>query len=84
LNTEAKMVVNTITDAKAQLSSLIERVQNGEEVIIKKAGRPVAILTPYTERATARVAGALAGQIRISSDFDELPDDVAEVLGMKR
>lgn len=78
------MIVNTITDAKAQLSALIERVQNGEEVIIKKAGRPVAILTPYTEKATARVPGALAGAIQIAEDFDALPDDLSEAFGMGR
>lgn len=78
------MTINTITDAKAHLSSLIEKVQRGEEVIIKKAGRPVAILSPYTERSTARLPGALAGKIRISKDFDELPEDLAEAFGMGR
>jgi len=41
------MVVNTITEAKRQLSELIEKVQEGEEVIINKAGKPVALLTAY-------------------------------------
>lgn len=78
------MIVNTTTDAKAQLSSLIERVQNGEEAIIKKAGRPVAILSPYTEKATSREPGALAGAIQIADDFDALPDDLTGALGMGR
>lgn len=41
------MVVNTITEAKRRLSELIEKVQEGEEVIINKAGKPVALLTAY-------------------------------------
>ena len=75
------MVVDTITEAKAQLSSLIERVIHGEEVIIKRAGKPVAVLTAYLPHRVKRQAGALRGKIRISKDFDELPDDIAAAFG---
>lgn len=77
------MIVNSITEAKAQLSALIERVQNGEEVIIARAGKPVAVLRPYDGRRRRRVPGALRGLIRIASDFDELPDDIADALGAR-
>jgi len=77
------MIVNTISEAKAQLSSLVEKARSGEDVIIGKAGKPVAVLTSYSKRPMARVPGALRGQIRIASDFDELPEDLQEVFGMR-
>ena len=40
------MMVRNISEAKAELSALIEAVQNGNEVIIAKAGKPVARLVP--------------------------------------
>jgi antitoxin (DNA-binding transcriptional repressor) of toxin-antitoxin stability system len=49
----------------------------GEEVVIAKAGRPVARLVPYAERAARRVPGRYAGQIVIHDDFDEpLPEEL--------
>jgi len=77
------MIVNTITDAKANLSSLIERVQQGEEVIIKKAGIPVAVIHKYVEHSMDRKPGALAGRVHIAPDFDELPPDIARAFGME-
>lgn len=76
------MVVNTITEAKAHFSSLIEKVLTGEEIIIKKAGKPVAVLTEYTGNKTKRKPGALEGRIYIAEDFDQLPDDLAESFGL--
>lgn len=75
------MVVETITEAKAQLSALIERVINGETVIIKRAGKPVAVLSAYESATPHRQPGALKGQIRIAPDFDELPSDIAAAFG---
>ena len=71
-----------ISQAKAQLSALIEKVLQGEVVIIGKAGKPVAKLTRYENNRQQRHPGALKGKIRIADDFDDLPDDVAEALGM--
>jgi len=76
------MTITNISEAKAQLSALIERVQAGEEVIIGKAGRPVAKLVRYERSDEPRRPGALKGRIRIAPDFDELPDDVADAFGM--
>jgi prevent-host-death family protein len=42
-----EMEITNISDAKASLSKLVERVMQGEEVIIGKAGKPVAKLVPY-------------------------------------
>jgi len=72
------MVVNTITEAKAQLSALVDRASRGEEIIISKAGKAVAVLVPYSRASTARVPGRLRGKIRIADDFDSLPGEIAE------
>ena len=77
------MHITNISEAKAQLSGLIERVLSGESVIIGKAGKPVAKLVPYKANEVPRQPGALRGRIKISEDFDELPSGVAEAFGMK-
>lgn len=76
------MRMANISEAKAQLSSLIEKVMAGEEVIIGKAGKPVARLIKYENNRKARRPGALKGKIKIADDFDVLPDDLAEAFGM--
>jgi antitoxin (DNA-binding transcriptional repressor) of toxin-antitoxin stability system len=77
------VILKNISEAKAQLSALIEAVAKGEEVIIGKAGVPVARLVRFTGPAAPRRPGALKGKIRIAADFDELPEDIAEALGLK-
>jgi prevent-host-death family protein len=76
------MVVRNISQAKAELSALIEEVQKGHEVILAKAGRPVAKLVAYRGPARPRTPGSMAGQIWIAPDFDVLPDDIAEAFGV--
>jgi prevent-host-death family protein len=75
------MVVSTVTEAKAQLSALLERVSRGEEVIISRAGKPIAVLEPYHDAHRRRTPGGLRGQVHIAPDFDSLPSDLAEALG---
>lgn len=75
------MILKNISAAKAELSALIEKVQKGEEVLIAKAGRPVARLVPYEGIARRRAPGALRGKIEIAPDFDVLPDDIARAFG---
>ena len=72
-----------ISEAKAQLSALIEKVLSGEEVIIGKAGKPVARLVKHENSQRDRKPGALKGKITIAEDFDELPEDIAAAFGMK-
>jgi prevent-host-death family protein len=63
--------------AKTHLSRLIENVAEGEEIVIAKAGRPVARLVPIEKPAGKRKLGVLKGRLRIPPDFDvPLPDDV--------
>ena len=76
------MQIANISEAKAQLSALIEKVMAGEEIIIGKAGKPVARLVKYDNNRPARQPGALKGKIKIAVDFDVLPDDVARAFGM--
>lgn len=78
------MHITNISEAKAQLSALIERALAGEEVIIGRAGKPVVKLVRYQRSEEHRRPGALKGQIKITDDFDELPDDMAEAFGIKQ
>lgn len=67
--------------AKTHLSRLIDEAAAGDEIIIARAGKPVARLVPLTtpQEKPKRVLGILAGQIRISEDFDApLPDDLLD------
>ena len=77
------MQIANISEAKAQLSALIEKVLSGEEVIIGKAGKPVARLIKYENNNRGRRPGALKGKIKIAADFDELPDDISKAFGME-
>ena len=76
------MMVRNISQAKAQLSALVEEVQKGNEVILAKAGKPVARLVAYRGPSGPRTPGSMAGEIWIAPDFDTLPDDMAEAFGM--
>lgn len=78
------MHITNISDAKAQLSALVEKVMSGQEVIIGKAGKPVAKLVRYNHQETGRHPGALKGKIKIAPDFDELPPDISEAFGVKK
>ncbi len=76
------MFITNISEAKARLSALIEKVMAGQEVIIGKAGKPVAKLVRYERSEKPRKPGALKGKIKIGDDFDELPKDIAKAFGM--
>ena len=69
------MGVFNVHDAKTHLSRLLERVAQGEEIIIAKSGRPVAKLVRLA--AEPRRPGWLKGRIRVGADFDEpLPNEI--------
>ncbi|MCX6066104.1 MAG: type II toxin-antitoxin system Phd/YefM family antitoxin [Chloroflexi bacterium] len=69
-------IVN-IHEAKTHFSKFIDRVMNGEEIIIAKAGKPVARLLPIIDKPAQRHPGSAVGKIWVSPDFDApLPDDV--------
>ena len=68
------MQITNIHEAKTRLSQLIERVQASEEVIIGKAGVPVAKLIRFDAEDTPRQPGFWRGKVRVADDFDELPE----------
>lgn len=73
-----KMV--NVHKAKTELSKLLEAVEAGEDVVIARAGVPVARLVPV--RADERTPGRLAGKLRVGDDFDApLPPGVADAFG---
>jgi prevent-host-death family protein len=65
-------------DAKTHLSRIIERVELGEEVIIDRAGTPVAKIVPLIRRANRTSVGSLAGRLDLSGDWDS-PETNAEI-----
>jgi len=68
-----------IHQAKTHLSKLVEKVLDGQEIIISKAGKPVAKLVPFNQRASSRKLGLMKGKIRMSADFDApLPESIIE------
>jgi prevent-host-death family protein len=64
------MEMVNIHEAKTHLSRLIERIAQGEEIIIAKAGKPVARLVGYAENRAPRVGGQWKGLVHIRDDFD--------------
>lgn len=69
--------------AKTQLSRLIADAENGEEIVLARAGKPVAKIVPITKALPPRKLGALKGKIVIRDDFDDLPLEIAEAFGIK-
>jgi prevent-host-death family protein len=67
--------------AKTNLSSLLAEVESGEEIVIARAGKPVARLVPVRRKIDAsirrKIAGSLKSKIRIGRNFnDPLPGDM--------
>jgi prevent-host-death family protein len=66
-----------VHEAKTHLSRLVERAAAGEEVIIAKAGKPMARLVPFVSKPNTKKFGLLKGQILVPDDFNApLEDDV--------
>jgi prevent-host-death family protein len=71
------MTTVNIHEAKTHFSKLVDAAMEGETIIIAKAGKPVAMLTPITKNPPKRTFGLLKSKIRIASDFDApLPKDL--------
>lgn len=60
-----------VHEAKTHLSRLLERVERGEEIVIARAGKPVARLVPIEPVVRRRPIGRYRGQIWMSEDLDE-------------
>jgi prevent-host-death family protein len=59
-----------VHEAKTQFPKLLKKVGNREEVVISKAGKPVARLIAINERPTQRIAGSAKEKVFIAKDFD--------------
>lgn len=65
-----------IHEAKTHLSRLVERVEGGEEIVIARAGRPVARLVAFRARTAPREPGLWRGRVRLAADFDAPDEDL--------
>jgi prevent-host-death family protein len=72
------MEVN-IHEAKTHFSRLLERVAMGEEVIIAKAGTPVAKLVPVKKAPKKRVFGNAKGDFTVPGDFNDPDPDIEDL-----
>jgi len=71
-------------EAKTALSQLVDRAAAGEEIIIAKAGRPLARLVPLRRHPQPRTPGGWQGKVRIAEDFDApLPEEWLDAFGGK-
>ena len=77
------MIKRNVTEAKAQLSSLLESVENGEIVVISRGSKPVARLVPFIPESIKRTPGRLRGKIKIASDFDSFSPEIAKMFDIK-
>lgn len=72
-----------MSQAKASLSRLVERVLAGEEVAIGRRGRPEVVLQPYhRSSAAARPLGDYDGPYRFDEDFADADAEVAALFGV--
>ncbi|XVU26542.1 type II toxin-antitoxin system Phd/YefM family antitoxin [Actinoplanes sp. CA-054009] len=73
-----------IHDAKTNLSRIIDRVEHGEEIIISRAGTPVAKVIPLNRRVDRAGRGSLAGQLTMSDDWDspDVNESIARDFGL--
>lgn len=73
------MTTVNIHEAKTHLSRLLEMVENGEQVTIARAGRPIADLVRHPE--VEIVFGGYTGQVHIRSGYDlDEPDDEIDAM----
>jgi prevent-host-death family protein len=79
MSSEAAAQFN-IHDAKTNLSRIIDRVEHGEEIIISRAGTPVAKVIPLNRHVSRAGRGSLAGQLVMAEDWDS--PDVNEAIAV--
>ncbi len=65
-----------VHEAKTHLSRLLEAVEAGEDVVIARAGKPIARLVAAGTRTEPRTPGAWRGRVVIAADFDETSEDL--------
>jgi len=68
-----------IHEAKTHLSRLVARAAAGEEIVISKAGTPVAKLVAYERPKEPRKLGAWRGKVEILPGFDEMDEEITRM-----
>lgn len=71
--------ITNIYQAKTNLSQLIEQVLAGKDVVIAKAGKPVARLVPYLTDKKPRIPGKFKGHFVVSDDFDREDEEIKKM-----
>jgi prevent-host-death family protein len=71
-----------VHEAKTHLSKLLERVEAGEEIVLARAGKPVARLVPESPRREPREPGWAKGKISMREDFDDRDEEIERLFGM--
>jgi prevent-host-death family protein len=71
----ATEIVN-VHAAKTHLSRLLERAEAGEEIVIARAGRPIARLVPYIDVPRRRWFGAMQGEIKVLPGFEDADAEI--------
>ena len=73
------MKITNVQEAKTHLSRLLAEVQAGKEVVIGKAGKPIAKLVPIVRDTSPRTLGGWEGKVSMADDFDELPPEMLKL-----
>ena len=68
--------MTNIHEAKTHLSRLVDRAAAGEEIVIAKAGKPMATVVAFRKAPPKRKLGGWKGKVWIAPDFDELPPEI--------
>lgn len=74
-------MVNSIAEAKAHFSAIVDEASGGSTFVICRAGRPLVVVSPYIRNTPKRRPDTLKGKIRIADDFDAMPDGFQEAFG---
>jgi prevent-host-death family protein len=72
-----------VHQAKSQLSRLLTRVEEGEEIVIARAGKPVAKLVPHQPARQPRKPGWGKGKIWVAPDFDAPDEQIERDFGLR-
>lgn len=72
------MATVNVHDAKTHFSKLLSRIESGEEIVIARAGKPVARLSPLINKVRKREPGSAKGRIVLKKGMDPLPASVMD------
>jgi prevent-host-death family protein len=76
------MKIYSVTEAKAKFSQVIEKVLQGEEVIVTKMGKPAVKISSYEPLGDNKRLGLMKGKAIIPDDFGEWTEEEAKLLGI--